>query len=292
MINNTFKIGVASGKGGTGKTTVSVNLYHAFCNNISNKTQLVDCDVEEPNAGIFFTDSIITNRKKIMRLVPEIDVSTCNFCKKCDEYCEFNAISIIPSQKYANVTESLCHSCGACTVACKYTAITEREEEIGAVNCYDLGYGNGLVEGCLKIGSTMQTMLISKLKKHVAYNNDIEIYDAPPGTSCSVVETLVDTDFILLVSEPTPFGLYDLKLMVDLLKSIKKPFALIINKAGIGNNEIYKYCKTEHIEILDELPFSKQYASSYAGANILNEIPDDISSVFFQLSQNIERRFC
>lgn len=286
-----FKIGVASGKGGTGKTTVSVNLYHAFCNYLNANTQIIDCDVEEPNARIFFQGARETDYKKIHQLVPEINTNKCTFCKKCETYCEYNAITIMQTQKYASIDESLCHSCGACSVACEFDALHEKEAKIGEVKYFNLNIGNGLVEGRLKIGSTMQTMLIGETKRSIKADNRIEIFDAPPGTSCSVVETLADTNYVILVSEPTPFGLYDLKLMVELLKDIKKPFGLIINKSGIGNNDIYNYCKEEHIEILGELPFSKEYASSYAYGNILNEIPENVSKIFYELSQDFKERF-
>ena len=285
-----YKIAIASGKGGTGKTTVSVNLHHFFAQSLNQKVQLVDCDVEEPNDAIFFSDASKTESKDIFQLIPEIDLTKCTFCRKCAEYCEFNAIVVIPSAKFAEVNASLCHSCGACTVACKYNAITEIELAIGKINFYKLPQGNGLVEGELRIGSAMQTKLIKELKKHVSAENQIVIYDAPPGTSCPVVETVSNVDYIILVSEPTPFGLYDLKLMVNLLAEIKTPFGVIVNKAGLGNNDIYEFLSSEGIELLGEIPFSPTYAASYASGNMLNEIPAEISESFNEITEKMKIR--
>jgi MinD superfamily P-loop ATPase len=285
-----FKIAVASGKGGTGKTTVSVNLFHALSNELNAEVQLIDCDVEEPNDAIFFPEGIITNEESIFQLIPTIDTEKCTFCRKCVAYCEFNAIAVVPSEKFAEVNASLCHSCGACSVACKFDAITEMNQSIGTLNSYDLDSIKSLLEGKLRIGSTMQTLLIKELKKHVAPHNKIEIYDAPPGTSCPVVETISDADYVVLVTEPTPFGLYDLQLMVDLLVQIEKPFGVIINKAGLGNNEIYHYIDAKEIELLGEIPFNQEYASCYAHGNLVNEIPVVITESFNKISDKLKER--
>lgn len=268
-----FKIAIASGKGGTGKTTVSVNLYKAFANSIGNDVQLIDCDVEEPNDAIFFDEPKITSIENVSQLIPEIDIQQCTFCKKCVEYCEFNAITILPNQKFADVNKSLCHSCGACVEACKHNAISEIEWPIGKVNNYELPYGNGLIEGQLKIGSLMQTLLIKELKNIIPNKSMLSLYDAPPGTSCPVVETVADMDYVILVSEPTPFGLHDLKLIVELLNEINIPYGVIINKAGLGNDEIYNFISDNNIELLGEIPFDQEYASSYASGKLLNAIP-------------------
>ncbi|MDA3890374.1 MAG: ATP-binding protein [Salinivirgaceae bacterium] len=285
-----YKIAIASGKGGTGKTTVSVNLYHTFNNYVSNKVQLVDCDVEEPNAAIFFSGAIKDSEQIINQTIPVIDTDKCNFCKKCSEYCEFNAIAIVAGEQFAEVNVSLCHSCGACLAACDNGAIHEKELPIGSVVNYNTQFGNGLLEGRLRVGSTMQTMLIKELKKQVPNLNEVIIYDAPPGTSCPVVETVIDADFIVLVSEPTPFGLYDLKLMVELLYELKKPFGVVINKAGLGNNEIYKYLSSEQIDLLGEIPFSQDYAACYASGNLLNEMPLEISECFYKITERLKER--
>src|SRR6056297_626196 len=155
-----MKIAVASGKGGTGKTTVSVNLYHFISKYWDPNVQLIDCDVEEPNDALFFHDPEAEWEKVVFQLVPEINTEACTYCKKCSEWCEFNAITIIPNRKFAEVNASLCHSCGACSVACDFGAIIEKEKSLGVVTRYKTGIGQGLTEGRLEVGSAMQTLLI------------------------------------------------------------------------------------------------------------------------------------
>jgi len=285
-----FKIAIASGKGGTGKTSVSICLQHFIKKRITDRTQLVDCDVEEPNDILFFPKARIKKAQKLTQLIPVIDKSKCNFCRKCADYCEFNAISIIPSASLAQVNSSLCHSCGACLVACEQDAIKETELPIGQINFYQEQGRVKLIEGVLKIGSSMQTLVIKELKKHVDEANQIILYDAPPGTSCPVVETISDADYIILVSEPTPFGLHDLKLMVELLKELHKPFNVIINKVGLGNQDIYDYLKLEQIDILGEIPFTQNFASQYAKGELVNSIPTAISDEFEIIIERLKKK--
>jgi MinD superfamily P-loop ATPase len=284
-----FKIAIASGKGGTGKTSVSVCLQHFIKKQLTGKIQLVDCDVEEPNDLLFFPNAKKKQAHKLTQLVPVIDKSKCTFCRKCTDYCEFNAISIIPSIALSQVNSSLCHSCGACLVACEHDAIRETELPIGRINFYQEEDHINLIEGELKIGSAMQTLVIKELKKNVDTANKIILYDAPPGTSCPVVETISDVDFIILVSEPTPFGLHDLKLMVELIKKLNKPFSVIINKVGLGNHDIYDYLKLEQIEILGEIPFTQNFATQYAKGELLNNIPEDISDEFEKITTRLKK---
>jgi MinD superfamily P-loop ATPase len=283
-----YKIAIASGKGGTGKTTVAVSLFHFIYQNFCRNIQLVDCDVEEPNDHIFFPKAIKQSEKQITQLIPEIHSDHCSYCRKCAEFCEFNAIVIIPQAEFAEINASLCHSCAACLFACKENAITERPHSIGQVSLYDLKVGNGLIEGKLKIGSAMQTSLIRKLKKHASSESEIILYDAPPGTSCPVVETIIDTDYVILVTEPTPFGLHDLKLMLEILEEIKKPFGIIINKAGMGNNDVYEFIEKKNAELLGEIPFLQEYASNYAKGELLSAIPGEISESMQRIVNRIE----
>jgi MinD superfamily P-loop ATPase len=286
----TFKIAIASGKGGTGKTTVSVNLYHFFLKYISEKVKLVDCDVEEPNDVLFFKETEMESTQKVMQFIPEIDPEKCTYCNQCVDYCEFNAISVIPSVKYTDINADLCHSCGACLVACTFGAITEKAHMIGTINNYKTGNGDGLTEGILRVGSPMQTMVIKELKKKVFQNEEIIIYDAPPGTSCPVVQTVADADFTILVTEPTPFGLHDLKLAVDLLKETGIPFGIIVNKAGLGNKQVYEYIKSERLELLGSIPFNKNYAAQYSSGNILSNIPDEIEICYLEIIKKLKRK--
>ncbi len=283
-----IKIAIASGKGGTGKTTVSVNLYHFINRLVTPKVQLVDCDVEEPNDLLFFKDSEEVTKETINQLIPRIDNDKCTYCRKCTEWCEYNAIVVIPPVEFAEVNGSLCHSCGACLVACEFDAMKEYPEPIGDVTFYKTQDGNGLAEGRLKIGSAMQTMLIKELKKRVPDDAEWILFDAPPGTSCPVVETVSDADYIVLVTEPTPFGLHDLKLMIEMLKDIKQPFGVIVNKAGLGNNDVYEYLEKENIEIIGKIPFDKDYASKYAAGNLLKDISPETEQRYKEIIEKLK----
>jgi MinD superfamily P-loop ATPase len=285
-----YRIAIASGKGGTGKTSVAVSLYYHLVKRFCNRVHLVDCDVEEPNDALFFNECLPVLQETIDQEVPRIDTSICTFCRKCSDYCEFNAIVVIPPVHFAEVNSSLCHSCGACLVACKEGAITEYPKSIGEVVRYDTGFGGGLSEGRLEIGSAMQTMLIKELKSRVPDDNEIVIYDAPPGTSCPVVETLSDANYVILVTEPTPFGLYDLQLMVGLMKGVDKPFGIIVNKAGLGNLDVFGYLEKEGLELLGEIPFSQEYATMYAKGAIFEGVPENIEDCYANIIQLIEQK--
>lgn len=283
-----IKIAVASGKGGTGKTTVSVSLQYFISKYWNPNVFLFDCDVEEPNDLIFFPKNKELSKQEVMLQVPVIDTAKCTFCRKCAQWCEYNAIVVIPPVKFAQVNESLCHSCGACIVACNDNAIVEKPVSIGQISVFDTKIGLGLIEGKLKIGSAMQTPLIKELKKNKPENAEIIIYDAPPGTSCSVVATVADADFVVLVTEPTPFGVYDLSLTIDLLKDLNKKTAVVVNKAGLGDNKLYDYLKNENIPILGEIPFNKVYAEKYSTGNILQNITQETESQFIKIIDNIK----
>ena len=282
-----MKIAIASGKGGTGKTTVSVNLFYFINHFYNSDVQLVDCDVEEPNDAIFFPEAFKTEEKQLFQTIPDIDTKKCTFCRKCADWCEFNAISIVKNLGFAEVNHDLCHSCGACTVACNFGAITEHQQPLGIISNYDTGIGKGLTEGKLKIGSAMQTSLIKQVKKSSRDSAEIIIYDAPPGTSCPVVETVSDADFVILVTEPTPFGLHDLKITIELLKDLQKSFGVIVNKAGLGSDEVYRYIDNNDIELLGKIPFAKEYAAEYAAGNILKNIDVNIENTYRGIAEKL-----
>jgi MinD superfamily P-loop ATPase len=282
-----YKIAVASGKGGTGKTTVAVNLFRHLSMQDGIRITLLDCDVEEPNDLLFFPDTVKEEQVVVAQETPVIDPSRCTYCRKCAEYCEFNAILVIPPTRFAEVNPALCHSCGACSVACESDAIWVKDEEVGTISRYETGAHASLVEGRLKIGSSMQTMVIRSLKHHMKGDQDIVILDAPPGTSCPVVETISDVDFIVLVTEPTPFGLHDLQLMVTLVRELHKPFGVVVNKANLGNRKIYGYLGSEKITLLEEIPFSRSYAARYAGGQLFSRIPPAIEKAYRGLTNAI-----
>jgi MinD superfamily P-loop ATPase len=282
-----YKIAVASGKGGTGKTTVATNLYRLINGQPAGEAMLVDCDVEEPNDILFFPDYSMVHQSEVIQEVPAINPTKCTFCRKCVDYCEFNAIVVIPPVKFAEINPSLCHSCGACQVACESDAILINDHPIGTITHFKDEIGNGILEGRLKIGSPMQTMVIRSLKRKVPAGNAVIILDAPPGTSCPVVETISDADFVILVTEPTPFGLHDLKLMINLVKEIEKPFGVVVNKANLGNQDIYEFLESEEIELMAEIPFNRSYASQYAKADLFSEVPEEINLAYGKLLQTL-----
>jgi MinD superfamily P-loop ATPase len=285
-----YKIAIASGKGGTGKTTVSVNLYKYLSDKLNNNVYLTDCDVEEPNSLLFFNHAVLKGETKATQLIPAIDGEKCTYCGKCADWCEFNAISIIKKAEFAEVNATLCHSCGACSAACNFDAITEHPDPIGKIAVYETGFGGGLTVGKLSIGSPMQTMMIRKTKESIPGNHKVLLFDSPPGTSCPVVETVSNVDYVVLVTEPTPFGFHDLKLMIGLVTEMELPFGIVINKAGLGNNEVYDYISANNFELLGEIHFSKEYASRYSTGNLLYNIPNEVDEVFSEVSEKLMQK--
>ena len=212
------------------------------------------------------------------------------FAESVSDWCEYNAITIIPPVKFVQVNDVLCHSCGACVEACKEGALIEVEHPIGKVTNFDIGAGKGLLEGKLRIGSAMQTMLIKELKKCQDTEVDIVIYDAPPGTSCSVVESVIDADFVVLVTEPTPFGLNDLKLTVNLMLELGKAFGILINKSGLGSDDTLKYINNNQFELLGEIPFARDFAKYYAEGKLGDQLPKELALHFEKVVENINQK--
>lgn len=282
-----MQIAVASGKGGTGKTTVAVSLFHLWKKLTGETVQLVDCDVEEPNDALFLLSLKTLEQKQVSQYIPEINTSVCTFCKKCVEWCEFNAITIVASRKFADVDAGLCHSCGACLMACPENAIAEKPHPLGIITRYLTENGSDFTEGRLEVGSAMQTILIKELKKEAIRNVNLTILDSPPGTSCPVVETVSDADYVILVTEPTPFGLHDLKITIELLNELQKPFGVIVNKAGLGSDEVYTFLKENNIELLGKIPFSRAFAQSYSSGEMLNDIPEELENIYDGIIEKI-----
>ena len=259
-------ISIASGKGGTGKTTVATNLAAS----LGADVQLLDCDVEEPNAHLFI-NPVIEQNKKVYTPVPKIDEEKCNFCKKCAEICRFKAIAVI--KEIVLTFPELCHSCGGCMEVCPENAITETGRELGVI---EIGHRNGLafVHGRLRVGEAMSPPLIREVRSQTR-SDQLTIIDAPPGTSCPVIAAMKGTDFVLMVTEPTPFGLHDLKLAVEAVKLLEIPRGLVINRSDIGNDDVRTYAKMENIPILMEIPFDRRIAEAYSrGKLIVEEMPE------------------
>lgn len=259
-------ISIASGKGGTGKTTIAVNLALSLP---KGNAQLIDCDVEEPNSHIFLSPSI--HQVTSMGIpVPRIDESKCTYCGKCATVCEYHAIAVI--LKNVLVFDELCHGCGACSYLCPEKAIFEVKREIGIVQ-EGSADGVSFVNGVLNIGEPMASPLIRKTKEKIQ-KEKIVILDAPPGTACPVIETVKGSDFCLLVTEPTPFGLNDLELAVGLLEKLGIPKGVVVNKADVGDREVWDYCQSKNMPILMEIPMDRRIAESYSkGVPIVVEYP-------------------
>lgn len=258
-------ISVASGKGGTGKTTVATNL--AF--SLKNEVQLLDCDVEEPNAHLFLKPEFQA-KESVNAPVPKIDFTKCNFCRKCMDICRFGAIAVL--KKDVMVFENLCHSCGGCFEVCPENAVIKTKRSLG-----DIEHGTAdqvsFIHGRLEIGQVMVPPIIKEVRSHRDPDR-ITIIDAPPGTSCPVITAMNKADFILLVTEPTPFGLHDLKLAVETVRTLDIPCGLVINRAGLGNDDVKNYSKKEDLPILMEIPFDKKIAQIYSrGQMIADALP-------------------
>ena len=253
-------ISVASGKGGTGKTTIATNLAVSLEKGI----KFLDCDVEEPNAHLFLRPNI--DYSEVVTVpVPEIDLEKCDFCGKCAEFCQFNAISVMG--KNILTFPELCHGCGGCSLICPKEAISERPREIGIL---EHGFSGEIefVHGRLKIREVMAVPLIERVKKHIDAEKTV-IIDAPPGTSCPVIATIKNSDFVVLVTEPTPFGLHDLRLAVGVARVLRLPMGIVINRADLGDKGVFEYCEKEGIPILITIPFEREIAESYARGELL-----------------------
>ena len=263
-------ISVASGKGGTGKTTVAVNLALSLK---EAEMQVLDCDVEEPNSHLFL-NPVIHETKSAYTLVPEVDDERCDFCGKCAPACEYNALVVVP-EKEVMVFPGLCHGCGLCSLVCPQNAISERSREIGVIKKGRSGDGSvELVYGLLNIGEIMATPLIDRVKAELDPEKTV-IIDVPPGTACPVIAAVQGSDYCILVTEPTPFGLYDLKLAVAVLHVLAIPCGVVVNKAGIGDRGVYAYCETEGLPILLEIPHDKRIAECYAeGVPFIKQLPE------------------
>jgi MinD superfamily P-loop ATPase len=272
-------ISIASGKGGTGKTTIATNLAVALAPDV----KLLDCDVEEPNDHIFIRPEI-THTERVSLKVPQVDMSKCSLCGRCQEICQFQAIVVVG--KTALTFHELCHSCGGCVEVCPEDAITEIDREMGI---FESGSRNGLEFGHARlfVGQVMAVPLIERVKADVEPDK-LNIIDAPPGTSCPVISSVKNTDFVILVTEPTPFGLNDLRLAVGMVKILNIPHGIIINRSDLGDRKVEEYANEENIPILMEIPFSRQIAETYSQGKLLVEELPDWREKFIHLYEEIK----
>ncbi len=276
-------LSIASGKGGTGKTTIATNLALSI-----KKTQFIDCDVEEPNSNIFLKIKI-NNSEDIMVSFPEIDKKKCDYCGKCSEFCAYNALAVVKSEVL--VFPELCHSCGGCELVCPRNAINWNNRIIGKIE-HGRTKGIEFYQGLLNVGEMQSIPIIKSLKRKIDVNKNV-IIDAPPGTSCPVIETIIGSDYCILVTEPTPFGFHDLKLAIEVVRYLKIPFGVIINRDGIGDDKVETYCKRENIPILLKLPDSKEtahlYSKGIALVDEVNEWYEMFELVFNRIQEKVKK---
>lgn len=276
-------VAVASGKGGTGKTTVATNLAASLISDMP--VQILDCDVEEPNCHLFL-HPVIRESEEVSLPVPVVDEDACNLCGKCVDICAFNAIARL-GDKILTFPE-LCHGCGGCALLCPEKAISEIPRKLGQVDCGNAGKIQ-FSQGKLSIGSPLAPPVIKAVKRKASYQGAV-IVDAPPGTSCPVVAAVMKTDFCLLVTEPTPFGLNDLQLAVGLVKKLGIDCGVVVNRSGSGDEMIERYCRQESIPVLLKIPFERDFAACYAQGRLIVEEFPQWRLRFRNLWREIEKR--
>ncbi len=268
-------LAVASGKGGTGKTTLAVNMARVA----GGRVTLVDCDVEEPNAHLFLGGRLVRSEEATIP-VPVVDPELCDGCGECSKFCEYHAIPLLGEKPM--VFPELCHGCGGCRMVCPKKAITEKPHRIGSLDWFDAG-GITLLQGKLDVGSAMATPVIRRLRKLARSVPGEVILDAPPGTSCPAVATLQGADVAVLVTEPTPFGLSDLRLAVEVVRRLALPFGVVVNRAGLGDRKVYGYLREEGIPLLAEIPDDRRIAEAYSQGRVLVDALPEYRSVFREI---------
>jgi len=276
-----MRIGIASGKGGTGKTTVATNLALVASRNGKNVVY-VDCDVEEPNGHIFLKPQI-TERKTVQVLVPEVDQEKCVLCGKCAEICQYNSLAVIGEKVL--VYPELCHSCGGCWLVCPVEAITRTGRVVGVV---ETGISRSIhfVHGMLNVGEAMSPPVIKSVKDEVP-ESDFVFIDSPPGASCPVVESIRDCDYVILVTEPTPFGLNDFQIAIDTVRALSLPFGAVINRSGLDGGGLEAYCRQQGIEVLVKIPDDRRIAETYSRGEMICDALPQYSATFEKILERL-----
>lgn len=281
MNKTSVEIAVLSGKGGTGKTLVSVNLAA-----VAKKAQYLDCDVEEPNGHLFFKP-IDIKEEKVKVKIPKVDSNKCNGCRKCVDFCKFNALAYIKDQLI--VFEDICHSCGGCELICPEKALTEEEKIIGRIE-EGVSENVGVSTGILDIGESSGTPVINKLlEKNKDVSQAITVIDCPPGSACTVMDSIKDAEYCILVAEPTIFGVHNLEMVYKLVKLFHKPFGVVLNKIIEEDNPAEKFCLDKKIKILGEIPFDHELGEINSVGEIAARKNKKYKSIFSSILNNVLR---
>lgn len=275
-----MKVAILSGKGGTGKTTVATHLASLYPLSL-----YMDLDVEEPN-GDLFLKPVWEEEIPVTVFYPVIDNKKCTHCRKCAAFCQFNAL--IAGAAMTISMKEICHSCGGCAQVCPSEAISYGQRTVGIVRKGFSVYGNQVLSGRMNIGEFTGVPVIKKVQS-LAPSEGIEILDSPPGTACTTVAAIEHCDLAVIVTEPTPFALSDMKMVVEMLRSMSLPMAVVINKSGIGDRDVYAYCRQEGLDILGEIPFSMELARYYAVGEMLDNIPSDVKDEFMRILDGMIR---
>jgi len=274
-------VAIASGKGGTGKTTVAANLARVAADQGLDVGYL-DCDVEEPNGHIFLKPEIEMT-ESVCVPVPVVDEDKCRACGKCKEICQYSAIALLG--KTVLTFPNLCHGCGGCMLVCPAGAITETGREVGVVE-EGVAYGVRFVHGRLRIGEAMSPPLIREIRKRVSQHG-LSIIDAPPGTSCPVIHSVRGSDYVVLVTEPTPFGLNDLKLAVEMLRVVRLPFGVVVNRADVGDEAVFDYCADEGVKVILRIPDDRRIAEAYSRGQLAVQALPEYAGMFRSLLSGV-----
>ncbi|MDD3001960.1 MAG: ATP-binding protein [Candidatus Riflebacteria bacterium] len=274
-----MRIAVLSGKGGTGKTLVSVNLA-----SVAGSAVYVDCDIEEPNGHLFFKPQN-TTEKVISRLIPEIDEDRCDLCRKCVDFCKFNALALIGNK--IKLFDKICHSCGGCKILCPQNAITEKEKRIGKV-ISGVSENVQVETGMIEIGESSGVPIISALLAEITQKGvDTVLMDCPPGSACSVMESIKEADYCVLVAEPTLFGVHNLNMVYELVKIFKKPHGVILNKCVEGIDIAEDYCKEKQLKVISRIPFDKELGKLNSDGEIVSRINGQYKALFVAALKSI-----
>ena len=274
-----MRIAVLSGKGGTGKTLVSVNLAA-----VAENSTYIDCDVEEPNGHLFFKPEGI-QEELIAVQIPTVDAQLCNGCRKCVDFCKFNALALIKGKPF--VFEEVCHSCGGCVMICPQKALSEEEKNIGKIE-KGISGNVTVITGILNTGEASGVPIIKKLMPKSKEDKELIFIDCPPGSACIVMESIKDADYCILVAEPTLFGVHNLNMVYELVKLFNKSFGVVLNKCLEGENPAEKFCLERNIKILSRVPFDNELGALNSNAEIAVRKDEKYQVIFFSLLETVQ----